>query len=158
MGSNERAVQFRMSEVRAVGRTSRGVRGINLPWGHKVIAGEVLPSDDSSIDLVCIGENGIGKRSSSTEFGVKGRGGKGMICFQTNARTGKLVAAALLRESEDLVIFNETGGANRISGSNVPKVGRNTSGASMMKNGSVRDLIAVPGAVDPSDDDVEAIH
>ena len=81
-----------------------------------------------------------------------------MICFQTNARTGKLVAAALLRESEDLVIFNETGGANRISGSNVPKVGRNTSGVSMMKNGSVRDLIAVPAAVDPADDEPEAIH
>lgn len=158
VGSNERAVQFRMSDVRAVGRTSRGVRGINLPWGHKVIAGEVLPPDDSSIDLVCIGENGVGKRSSSTEFGVKGRGGKGMICFQANARTGKLVAATLLRESEDLVIFNETGGANRISGRNVPKVGRNTSGASMMKNGTVRDLIAVPAADEPADDESEVLH
>lgn len=149
VGSNARAVQFEIASVRPVGRNSRGVRAINLPYNEHVIAAELVTADKiGQVDLVCIGERGIGKRSSTTDFGVKGRGGKGMICFIPNQRSGALVAAALLGENQDVVIFNETGGANRISGQNVPKAGRGTTGANMMKNGTVRDLIAVPAAGD----------
>lgn len=147
VGRHSRSVQFEMSNVRPMGRTSRGVRAIALPDAEKVIAAAVIPvSEFDTTELVCIGEKGVGKRTGVTEFGVKGRGGKGMRCFGPNKRSGELVAATLLRENQDLVLFNESGGGNRISGDAVPQAGRATAGASIMRNGRVRDLIAVPAS------------
>lgn len=153
VGSHSRAVQFLMKDVREMGRSSRGVRAINLPEGEKVIAASVVPfAEFDTAELICIGERGVGKRTAVSEFGVKGRGGKGMACFGPNRRSGLLAAATLLRDNQDLVVFNEQGGGNRISGDTVPKAGRSTAGATIMRNGTVRDLIAVPA----SEPDVES--
>lgn len=151
VGSHSRAVQFEVSDVRPMGRASRGVRAINLPDEEKVIASAVvIESEFMTTDLVCIGELGSGKRTPVEEFGVKGRGGKGMMCFGPNRRSGLLAAATLLKADQDLVLFNETGGGNRISGDSVTKAGRATAGASIMRNGKVLDVIAVP-ASEPED-------
>ena len=151
VGSHSRAVQFEISDVRPMGRASRGVRAINLPDEEKVIASAVvIESEFMTTDLVCIGELGSGKRTPVEEFGVKGRGGKGMMCFGPNRRSGLLAAATLLKADQDLVLFNETGGGNRISGDSVTKAGRATAGASIMRNGKVLDVIAVP-ASEPED-------
>lgn len=147
VGSHSRAVQFKMSDVRPMGRTSRGVRAINLPVDEKVIAAAVVSvAEFDTIELVCIGENGVGKRTAVSEFGVKGRGGKGMLCFGPNRRSGLLTAATLLRAEQDLILFNESGGGNRISGDVVPKAGRSTAGATIMRNGRVLDVLAVPAS------------
>ena len=151
VGSHSRAVQFEISDVRPMCRASRGVRAINLPDEEKVIASAVvIESEFMTTDLVCIGELGSGKRTPVEEFGVKGRGGKGMMCFGPNRRSGLLAAATLLKADQDLVLFNETGGGNRISGDSVTKAGRATAGASIMRNGKVLDVIAVP-ASEPED-------
>lgn len=149
VGSNARSVQFKMSDVRSMGRTSRGVRAINLPDGDHVIASSVVPIQEfDNTMLVCVGEKGVGKKTPVAEFGVKGRGGKGMICFGANRRSGVLMSATLMGEQQDLVIFNETGGGNRVSGDDIPQAGRATAGATIMRNGIVRDLISVPAACD----------
>lgn len=154
VGSHSRAVQFLMQDVRVMGRSSRGVRAINLPEGEKVIAAAVVPvAEFETAELICIGEKGVGKRTAVSEFGVKGRGGKGMICFGPNRRSGLLAAATLLRDNQDLVVFNEQGGGNRISGDTVPKAGRSTAGATIMRNGTVSDLIAVPASEPEPDSD-----
>lgn len=157
VGSHARAVQFEMEDVRPMGRSSRGVRAINLPEEEKVIAAAVvLQADFHSTDLVCIGELGSGKRTPVEEFGVKGRGGKGMQCFGPNRKSGLLTAATLIRDGQDLVVFNDTGGGNRISGDAVTKAGRATAGASIMRNGKVQDVIAVPAA-EPDEEDVNEL-
>jgi len=147
VGSHSRAVQFEMEDVRPMGRASRGVRAINLPEDEKVIAAAVvLEKDFKTTDLVCISELGAGKRTPVEEFGVKGRGGKGMACYAGNRRSGMLAAATLLQAGQDLVIFNETGGGNRVSGDDVSVAGRATAGASIMRNGRVKDVITVPAS------------
>lgn len=154
VGNHSRCVQFLMGDVREMGRSARGVRAINLPDGAKVISSSVVPvSEFDTAELVCVGEKGTGKRTSVSEFGVKGRGGKGMICFSPNSRSGELAAATLLRAEQDLVLFNEQGGGNRISGDTIPKAGRATAGASIMRNGIVSDLIAVPASDEPDPKD-----
>lgn len=159
VGSHSRAVQFEMSDVRPMGRTSRGVRAINLPEEEKVIAAAVVSvAEFDSTELVCIGEQGVGKKTPVSEFGVKGRGGKGMFCYGPNRRSGLLAAATLLQEGQDLVLFNESGGGNRISGDAVPKAGRATAGASIMRNGKVRDVIAVPASEPELRDEVEEVQ
>lgn len=155
VGSHSRAVQFEMEDVRPMGRSSRGVRAIKLGEDECVIAAAVVPEAEfKSTDLVCIGELGVGKRTPVEEFGVKGRGGKGMACYGPNRRSGLLAAATLLRDGQDLVLFNETGGGNRISGDVITQAGRATAGASIMRNGKVQDVIAVP-ASEPELDDAE---
>jgi DNA gyrase subunit A len=145
VASNARACCFAMGDVRSVGRNSRGVRGIKLEEGEHVLSYGVIPDDKvDDITLLCVGENGVGKKTPVSEFGLKGRGGKGMICFSPNSKTGPLSAAALLDETSDIILMNESGGANRVAGADVPQVGRSAAGSYLMRNGKVKEVLVVP--------------
>lgn len=165
-----RAVRFDIEDVRMMGRSAGGVRGMKLdvldkvigayvvagngqPLGKKVIQtevdGEVKPVEvldtdpmDTDRYLVTIGENGIGKRSPIGDFSVKGRGGKGMIAAKVTQKTGPLVAALGATADQDLVLFASNGVSNRISVESIREAGRATAGVILINLGKEAKLIA----------------
>ncbi|MCP1674290.1 DNA gyrase subunit A [Natronocella acetinitrilica] len=157
VGDHGKAIYFPVCDVRPMGRSARGVRGIKLPVSGqpaKVIAAEVIAAK-SSAELVCVGLNGVGKRTAVDAYPLQGRGGQGTRCFAAIKRSGPLSAATILAEGEDALVFNTKGGANRIKGSDIPLAGRSTTGAQMIRNGEVRGVIAVPAAEEVADDGCE---
>ena len=93
-----KAVRFAEDEVRPLGRTARGVRGMALEDGQHVIAMLVAEQDDTQSGRTCTAtENGYGKRTSVVEYTRHGRGTKGMIAIQQSERNGRVVAATLVR-------------------------------------------------------------
>ncbi|MCH8490126.1 MAG: DNA gyrase subunit A [Oceanicaulis sp.] len=160
VGSGSKAIRFSMSEARPIGRTGRGVRGIKLASGHRVLAASIVTANDvDSSALICIGSMGVGKKTPVTLFPLQGRGGSGVTCFGPIRRSGDLAAAAVIFPAQDLVIFNENGGANRVTGDDVPATGRAAAGASIIRNGTVKYAVAVPASPqDDNEDDEPETH
>src|SRR3546814_16183008 len=106
-----KAVRFDENDVRPMGRTARGVRGMMLEEGQAVIA--MLVAGDESQSVLTATENGFGKRTSIVEYTRHGRGTKGMIAIQTSARNGKVVGAVLVTPSDEIMLIT-TGGVLEI--------------------------------------------
>lgn len=154
------AIRFDIEELREMGRTATGVRGIKLGEGYSVVGayvvegdgnelpvkqvlrdrgGELVPveePDTSKMDegkyLVCVGEKGVGKRTSISEFGVQSRGGKGVRCFIINGKTGVLTSAFGATLDNDLIMFASNGVSNRIHVADVRETGRSAAGVYLM--------------------------
>lgn len=156
VSSSGRAVRFRMADVSTVGRTANGVRGMRIPEGERLVGAYVIrEGDDDGQYLFCIGEKGIGKRTKLSEFGVKGRGGKGMAAFKMTERTGELVKAIGVRMEQDLVMFASNGVSNKIRVEDISESGRATSGVKLMNldKGSVVTTVVTAKKIE----DVEAL-
>lgn len=128
-----RCARFKSSAVRASGRTSVGVCGMKLEEGSKIVGAFLVPSGkNEGLDLLAIGEQGIGKKTALSEYPVKGRAGKGMITFKTAPKTGSVVGAICVTEGQEVLIFSEGGVSNKIRSEDVPRMGRSTSGVRLM--------------------------
>ena len=114
-----------------MGRSASGIRGIRVKEGDELIS--MLVSSEGK-ELLLVAEKGIGKRTNAEEFSVKGRGGKGMICYKPNDKTGKIVGAELVNGDEDLMIINEKGLVVRIAVKDIRLMGRSATGVRIMKN------------------------
>ena len=147
VGDNSKAIRFSLDHVRKQGRASQGVRGMKLPEDGAVIAAAVVPEAQfEQARLLCVGQKGVGKMTPISQYPVRGRGGQGVTCFGPNKRSGPLAAAALVLDEQDLMLFNDAGGANRVPGDSVPTNGRGSAGAAIIRNGAVTEAIAVPAA------------
>lgn len=148
-----KACRFDLTQVRAIGRNSQGVVGMRLPENAKLLAAFVIPFDEiDETDFVCVSEHGIGKRTLVTEVALKNRAIQGVVCFKANSKSGDLAAAALLTHEQDLLLFNDEGGANRVSGNEITEGGRSTAGSYLMRNGRVLSVLAVPALIEEPDD------
>ena len=155
--SNGKAVRFDESEVRPMGRTATGVRGMRLKedeegQGAKVVSMIVVDGDG---DILTASENGFGKRTAVSEFPRKGRGTQGVIAMQTSDRNGELVGAIQLTEQHEILLISDQGTLVRTRASEVSQVGRNTQGVTLMRVGKDEKLIAVE-RVDVLEVDAEA--
>jgi len=120
------AVRFDESQVRAMGRTARGVRGVNLAKENDaVIACEVVNGDESVL-IVC--EHGYGKRSSVDDFRLTNRGGKGVRSIIVNERNGLVVGALCVTDEDSVLMMSSQGQAIRIPMNDVRVMGRSTQG------------------------------
>jgi DNA gyrase subunit A len=124
-----KAARFMESDIRASGRTSRGVRGVSLAAGDHLIAMEVLRHGDT---LLAATEHGYGKRTSVDEYPLHRRGGKGVIGIKANERNGLVVALLLVDESEDLMLVTNAGKLIRIPISSISVISRNTQGVKLI--------------------------
>ena len=125
-----KAVRFEEEDVRPMGRTARGVRGMMLDEGQSVIA--MLVAVDESQSVLTATENGFGKRTSIAEYTRHGRGSKGMIAIQTSERNGKLVAAALVTPEDELMLISTAGVLIRTKAADISEVGRSTQGVTLI--------------------------
>jgi DNA gyrase subunit A len=101
---------------------------------------------------LCIGKNGIGKRTSVDEFSPQGRGGSGMIAFKANAKTGELVAAMGVTKDEDLIMLTSNGVTNRISVPEIRETGRSASGVILINLDAGQTLVGVTTTVRTEDE------
>ena len=148
--SEGKAVRFSETDVRAMGRVSKGVRGMRLPEEHSVIS-MVVPEQDGLLLTVC--ENGYGKRTHISEFPTKGRGGKGMIAIQASERNGPLVGVTQLFDGDEIMLISDQGTMVRTRGDEVSIVGRNTQGVRVIRLKEHEKLVSLARIAEPEEDD-----
>jgi DNA gyrase subunit A len=125
-----KAVRFDENDVRPMGRTARGVRGMNLEEGQQVIA--LLVAENEQQSVLTATENGFGKRTPITEYTRHGRGTKGMIAIQTSERNGKVVAATLVEPTDEIMLITTGGVLIRTRVSEIREMGRATQGVTLI--------------------------
>jgi len=141
------AIRFEIGKVRDQGRNTRGVRGIKFKKDDDVVVGGIIINDDSQ-EILIISENGLGKRSSASEYRLTNRAGSGVISMKLSNRTGKRVISSLVVEDDkDLMILTESGKMIRLSFDDVNTTGRNTSGVTLIRGDKVLSISKSPKSV-----------
>ncbi len=125
-----KAIRFSETDVREMGRTAAGVRGMRLAADQCVIS-MIMIEDEGSI--LTATEHGFGKRTAATEYPVKGRGGQGVISIQTNERNGKVVGAVQVGDDDEMMLITNHGTLVRIAVSDISEMGRNTQGVRLIR-------------------------
>ena len=129
------AVRFNEDDVRSIGRTGSGVRGITLRGEDDELIGMVCADTTSEIkeDIMVVSENGYGKRSALEDYRITSRGGKGVISLNVTEKTGNMIAIESVTDENDLMIINKSGLTIRIGLNSLRTMGRNTQGVSLIK-------------------------
>lgn len=146
------AVTFNEKDVRSMGRSAAGVRGINLRDGDYVVGSGVLKAED---EVLTISEKGYGKRTPATEYPVKGRGGKGIQTAKIGQKNGPLAGVAVVDGKSDIMLITTDGIMIRFKTSDVSQTGRSTMGVRLIKvdeGNSVASLAVVPAEEDNAAD------
>ena len=125
-----KAVRFAEEDVRSMGRTATGVRGMRLEGDSKVIA--MLVAQDEDVTVLTVTENGYGKRTLINDYTRHGRGTKGMISIQTSERNGKVVSALLVNDNDEIILLNSAGKLVRTRVNEIRVLGRNTQGVRLI--------------------------
>jgi len=123
------AIRFNESDVRAMGRSARGVRGINLHKGDEAVGMTVISTEAS---VLTVTERGYGKRSELDEYRIQSRGGSGIITIRTTDRNGPVVGIRQVTDADDLMIVTDRGKVIRSRAKEVPVIGRNTQGVRLI--------------------------
>ena len=120
-------LKFKLSKVRQMGRTARGVTGIKFKEdGDEVVGAAVIENNDQ--EVLSISQKGIGKRTTADEYRLTNRGGKGVICMKLTNRTGDLIGVVMVDDEQDLMALTSSGKMIRVDMQSIRKAGRNTSG------------------------------
>jgi len=146
-----RAVRFKESTVRPMGRTASGVRGITLTGSDDMVIGMITVLHESE-DVLVVSENGYGKRSAIADYRITNRGGKGVKTINVTEKTGKLIALKDVTDQNDLMIITQAGNILRIPVSSLRVMGRATQGVRLI-NIKENDSIASVAYVDVSEED-----
>ena len=146
-------IRFNESDVRPTGRTSMGVRGMNLVDRDEVIGMQI---DSQGTDLLIVSEYGMGKRTSIDEFTAQNRGGKGVKCYKITEKTGNVVGVKAVDEDNEIMIINTEGIIIRMKCDGISELGRVTSGVKLINlpEGDKVACIAKVRKGDESEDDL----
>jgi DNA gyrase subunit A len=155
--SSGKVVRFKESDVRAMGRTAKGVRGIRLESEHHMVD-MIIPEDEGQI--LAVSKNGYGKRTVVTEFPTKGRGGKGVIGIQTSERNGAVVGAVQVFAGDEIMLISDKGTLVRTRCDEVSSQGRATQGVRLIKLKEGESLVGVERVEEPEevDEDQELLE
>ncbi len=129
-----KAIHFHESDVRSMGRTASGVRGVTLEGTEDKVVGMVIV-DREGANLLVVSENGYGKRSLVEDYRITKRGGKGVKTINVTDKTGKLVAIKEVIDSDDLMIINRSGITIRLAVEDLRVMGRATQGVKLIRLG-----------------------
>jgi DNA gyrase subunit A len=144
------SIRFNESDVRSMGRSAAGVRGINLDSGDAVVAAAIVVPDAT---LLVAGENGIGKRTDFSEYRVQSRGGKGIITMKTNDKTGCVIGALTVRDSDEIMLITSGGQMVRTFVRDIREAGRNTQGVKLINLDGGDKLQAVAPVISDQQED-----
>ena len=122
-------IRFKETDVRSTGRVSMGVRGINLLDGDEVVA---MQLNTQGYYLLVVSENGMGKRTSISEFTCQNRGGKGVKCYKITEKTGNVIGAKAVNEENEIMMITTEGIIIRLQCSDISILGRITSGVKLI--------------------------
>lgn len=149
-----KAIRFNENDVRAMGRTARGVRGVKMDDGVDVIA-LIIPHENGS--LLTASENGYGKRSRLDDFPLRGRGGQGVIAQQCTERNGQLAGAVQVLPGDDVMLISNRGTLVRTRSDEISELGRNTQGVTLIRLGEDETLSGIARIEEPDEDDEELL-
>lgn len=122
--------RFKSSDVRNMGRSATGVKAMQTSKGNHVIGFVIVSSDEENI--IFVSDKGFGKSTPVTEFPVKNRGLKGMLCYNVGDKTGQLSSILTYDEGDELLLVNSSGTVIRIKSKDIPVLGRNTRGSKLI--------------------------
>jgi len=144
------AIRFKESDVRPMGRVARGVRGISLRKGDRVVAMESLDEDGG--EILSIAEHGVGKRTPVAQYRLQGRGGKGIINLKVSAKTGQVIGVKQVLPTDGLMLITHEGKIIRINVDGVRVSGRSTQGVKLMDLEGEDRLVSVARLADRADE------
>ena len=127
-----KSIRFRESNVRSMGRTAAGVKGIKIPGKDNIVVGMVIVKREGGT-LLAVSENGYGKRTDIKDYPVIKRGGVGVITLKTSARNGRMVALREVVDTDDLMIITEQGVLIRLPVATIRTISRNTQGVRLIR-------------------------
>ena len=151
--SGGKAVRFEESDVRPMGRGAHGVRGMLLDKGQRVIS--MLVAEDEQQSVLTATENGFGKRTPIVEHTRHARGTKGMIAMQQSERNGQVVAAALVREDDEVMLISTGGVLIRTQVKSIREMGRSTQGVTLINLGEGEKLAGLERVVETEEENGE---
>lgn len=137
-----KCIRFPEEKVRAVGRTSIGVRGVDLSDGDEVI-GMIVVNDIQNETVLVVSERGYGKRTAVEDYRITNRGGKGVITLNITEKTGNLIAIQSVTDEDGLMIINKSGVAIRMGMEDLRVMGRNTQGVKVINLKNNDEIAAV---------------
>lgn len=143
---NGLACRFNESEVRSMGRTAMGIKAVTLESDDRVVS-MVTTNDPQNTQVLIVGENGYGKRTSINEFRLTHRGAKGVISMKITEKTGKVVGIVRVQEEDDLIVITSKGIIIRQPINSIRVIGRNTQGVKLIKlepGDTISDITVVP--------------
>ncbi|NLS52123.1 DNA topoisomerase (ATP-hydrolyzing) subunit A [Hafnia alvei] len=157
-GSNEvmlfsaagKVVRFPESQVRSMGRTATGVRGINLNGEDRVVS-LIIPRGEG--DILTVTENGYGKRTGVAEYPTKSRATQGVISIKVSERNGNVVGAVQVDECDQIMMITDAGTLVRTRVSEVSVVGRNTQGVTLIRTAEDEHVVGLQRVAEPEEDD-----
>lgn len=147
------SIRFSESDVRAVGRTSMGVKGINLGKDDKVVGMEPVTSDKDYV--LAITENGFGKRTEVEEYRTQARAGKGILTYKTTNKTGHIIGIKIVNDTDDVMMITDTGVIIRINVKDISVLGRNTQGVTLMRTSDGGKVINIAKVPEEDDEKIE---
>ena len=147
------SIHFNESDVRSMGRSAAGVRGIKLEKRDEVVALAIVVPDAK---LLVAGENGIGKRTDFKEYRPQSRGGKGIITMKTTEKTGAVIGALTVRDADEIMLITVKGQMVRISVNGIREAGRNTQGVKLIELDSGDKLQAIASVIGEDKEDSAA--
>jgi DNA gyrase subunit A len=151
--SGGKAVRFEETDVRPMGRGAHGVRGMLLDKGQRVIS--MLVAEDERQSVLTATENGFGKRTPIVEYTRHARGTKGMIAIQQSERNGQVVAAALVREDDEVMLISTGGVLIRTQVRSIREMGRSTQGVTLINLGEGEKLAGIERVVETEEENGE---
>ena len=151
-GRSGKAIRFAEGQVRPMGRTASGVRGITLKDEADEVVGMICVENKEE-DILVVSENGFGKRSKIDDYRITNRGGKGVKTISITDKTGNLISIKNVTDNDDLMIINKSGITIRMSVSDLRVMGRATQGVRLINLSKKNDSIAAVAKVNSSNED-----
>ncbi len=155
VSSSGKTIRFKESDVRPMGRTAAGVRGIRLGEGAKVVS-LIVPQNDLAVLMAC--ENGYGKRTLVDDFPTYGRGGQGVIGIQVSDRNGPVVGAVQVEETDEIILITDQGTLVRTRVTEVSCQGRNTQGVTLIRLTNDEKLVGIERVVEDDENEEENLE
>jgi len=153
LADSGKSVRFSETDVRAMGRTAGGVRGMRITEKQQVIS---MIKVEEGGSILTASENGFGKRTKVDDYPLKGRGGQGVISIQTNERNGKIVGAVQVQDEDEIMMITNNGTLVRIAVADISEMGRNTQGVRLIRLTRDEKLVEIEKIQALSGEDEEA--
>jgi DNA gyrase subunit A len=148
MSSAGKTIRFAEQDVRAMGRTARGVRGIRLQSEQTMVS--LMVADDEK-QVLTVSEHGYGKRTQSSDFPLRGRGGQGVIGIQTSERNGAVVGSVQVSSGDEIMLISSKGTMVRTRVDEVSVQGRNTQGVRLIRLKEGEALVGLERVDEPAE-------
>ncbi|MCB1827861.1 MAG: DNA gyrase subunit A, partial [Coxiellaceae bacterium] len=149
-----KAIRFAEKDVRPMGRTARGVRGIKMPAGTKLISLMIIEEGKTILTAT---ENGYGQRTKVEDYRPIGRGGQGVRAIQATERNGRVIGAKQVGDDDEALLITNAGTMVRIRVKEVSVIGRNTQGVRLIQMGEGEQLVEIEAVLGESDEEQEDV-